>query len=278
MNSTDRVLRSGIYLTNDVVPPALKALRYSWYIMPEGGAYVYDAWQTPQLFNPNIVFLVQYQYRYGRSEGRSGRPTVLDHPLHVALFENNSQSDHPPHQRSRSVNNPLQPPLSCTPRYPHKLDAFLYPSYGDIERFNRQAYRGGIGYHMQRRKEPKSNPLSPPLDAYDVLYDEDDQRRSEAALNPLSPQMDSYGNIIGESTDPDSHGGYLDSFGNTVSYSEPERSYSANYPPIGENSVDSIVDSPRTATFIPMNSAEPETSSTVQEGHVGNIAVQCIGT
>jgi hypothetical protein len=67
---------------------------------------------------------------------------------------------------------------------------------------------------------------------------------------------------------------YLDSFGNPVSFSNPVRSYSANYPPIGENSVDSVEDDPRTATFIPMNSAEPQTSNTVQEGQVVNIAVQ----
>jgi hypothetical protein len=115
---------------------------------------------------------------------------------------------------------------------------------------------------MLRCKDVECHPESPSLNAYGVLYDEDDQRQSEAALNPLSPMMDSYENIIGESTDPDSHSGYLDSFGNPVfepSHSVPERSYSANYPPIGENYVDSIVDNPRTATFIPMNSAEPGT-------------------
>jgi hypothetical protein len=57
---------------------------------------------------------------------------------------------------------------------------------------------------------------------------------------------------------------------------EPEqpRSYSENYPQHPENSVDSIQDDARTTTFIPMNSAEHTTSSTVQEGNVVNIALQ----
>jgi hypothetical protein len=63
------VLRKGIDLDNDVVPRALQADHYTWYIMPEGGAYVYDAWQTPQTFNPNMVFLVKYQPGYGVIEG-----------------------------------------------------------------------------------------------------------------------------------------------------------------------------------------------------------------
>jgi hypothetical protein len=194
------VLRKGIDLDNDVIPRALQAQHYTWYIMPEGGAYVYDAWQTPPTFNPNIVLLVQYQPGYGVSEGGLGRPTVLDHPLHIALFENNIKRYRPPHQRFMNVNDQLRPPESCTPRYPHKLDTVLRHTHGNIEHFHRSGYRGGISYHMLRRWEVERTP-SPPLTPY--YYTEDDQRRSEAALRPLSPDIDSYGNTIGGSTDPE---------------------------------------------------------------------------
>jgi hypothetical protein len=40
--------------------------------MPEGGAYVYDAWQTSKSPNPNIVLLVKQQEAYGVVEGGSG--------------------------------------------------------------------------------------------------------------------------------------------------------------------------------------------------------------
>jgi hypothetical protein len=52
-----RILRDGIDLTIAVMPPPLKALLYAWYFMSEGGAYVYDSWATPLLFNPNIIWL-----------------------------------------------------------------------------------------------------------------------------------------------------------------------------------------------------------------------------
>ncbi len=89
--------------------------------------------------------------------------------------------------------------------------------------------------------------------------------------------MDSYDYIIGESTDPEPKFEYIDSYGNVISRPhspEHEQSYSANYPPMGENFEDSIIDDARTATFYPVNSAEQQTSSTLQEGNVGNIAVQ----
>ncbi len=57
-----------------------------------------------------------------------------------------------------------------------------------------------------------------------------------------------------------------------------QQSYSLNYPLYVDNSVYSVVDNTRTATFHPMNSAEINNSNTVQGGNVGNIAVQCIGT
>ncbi len=57
--------------------------------MPEGGSYVWDAWRSTRDSNPNIVMFTKYHMNYGRIEGGSGRATVLDHPLHIALFEGN---------------------------------------------------------------------------------------------------------------------------------------------------------------------------------------------
>ena len=88
-----RILRDGYELTSAVMPPPLKTLFNAWYLMPEGGAYVYDSWATNLLFNPNIILLDKYQVGYGRGEGKTGRPITLDHPLHIALFDNNTQMD-----------------------------------------------------------------------------------------------------------------------------------------------------------------------------------------
>jgi hypothetical protein len=79
-----RVLQFGITLTNAVVPHPLEVQNYNWYIMPEGGAYVWDAWRTTRNSNPNIVMFVRLHADHGLQEGGSGRPTVLDHPLHIA--------------------------------------------------------------------------------------------------------------------------------------------------------------------------------------------------
>ncbi len=87
------ILRDGIDLTSAVMPSPLKSLFYSWYVMPEGGAYVYDSWASHLLFNPNIILLDKYQIGYGRFEGKIGTPITLDHPLHIALFDNKTQMD-----------------------------------------------------------------------------------------------------------------------------------------------------------------------------------------
>jgi hypothetical protein len=90
-----------------------------------------------------------------------------------------------------NVNDRLQPPESCTPQYPHKLDTVLRHSHGDIDGYKRTGFRGGKRYHMLRRWDVESTPEPPPTPYY---YSEDDQRRSEAAISSSSPEMDSYGN------------------------------------------------------------------------------------
>jgi hypothetical protein len=100
-----QVLKHGIDLKTNVIPHVVEAQGYTWYIIPEGGAYVYDAWRTSNTFNPNIVLFVRHQERYGVVEGGSGRPTVLDHPLHIALFEENFRHYCLPHERFRAIGN-----------------------------------------------------------------------------------------------------------------------------------------------------------------------------
>jgi hypothetical protein len=194
------------------MPPPLKSLQYSWYIMPEGGAYVYDSWVSPLLYNPNIVVLHKYEPGFGRGEGKTGRPVTLDHPLHVALFDNNTQMDPPPHLRTLSVNNPLQPPLSCTPCYPIGLDTVLHHTLGDIESLRNQIAGMSPNEYILQRVAVESNqfgvyPNSPP-DANEDPYDPDEHRRLIAALpqhSSPSREMDEYGNIIGESEEVTSH-------------------------------------------------------------------------
>jgi hypothetical protein len=103
--------------------------------MPEGGAYVYDAWQTTRTFNPNIVLFVRRQEGYGVVEGGSGRPSVLDHPLQIAMFEDNVRHYSLPHERFRAMGTRLLPPQSYTHQYPHQLDTILKHSHGPIDRF-----------------------------------------------------------------------------------------------------------------------------------------------
>jgi hypothetical protein len=141
--------------------------------------------------------------------------------------------DRPPHLRTLSVNDPLQPPVSCTPLYRHRLET-IYPTRGDIELISRQAHRGGTNYFLLQHVAVDCNPESPPLDAYDVISDEEAHRRAIAALPPTLPpsqEMDEWGNIIGDTEDPDSRttDQSLDSHGNPIPL-EPEQSYSANLP------------------------------------------------
>jgi hypothetical protein len=44
--NTWQVLQFGCMLTSQVVPVPLEEPRYTWYIMPKGGAYVWDAWRV----------------------------------------------------------------------------------------------------------------------------------------------------------------------------------------------------------------------------------------
>jgi hypothetical protein len=94
------VLRFGITLTTSVVPYGLEAMGYNWYIMPEGGSYVWETWRSTRDSNPNKVMFVRYHINYGKHEGGSGIATVLDHPLHISLFEGNYRNALPPHERT----------------------------------------------------------------------------------------------------------------------------------------------------------------------------------
>jgi hypothetical protein len=49
------LLRHGKALQTDVIPNILEAERYTCYIMPEGGAYVYDVTSLPPLLIDDIV-------------------------------------------------------------------------------------------------------------------------------------------------------------------------------------------------------------------------------
>jgi hypothetical protein len=140
------VLRFGITLTNTVVPHPLEVLNYNWYIMPEGRAYVWDAWRTTRNSNTNIVMFVQLHADYGLPEGGSGRPTVLDHPLHIALFQGNFRQYLPPHMCSLDNEPRLLPPHAIAPVYPQRMQTTLRRSHGPIARLHMGAQRGGIAY------------------------------------------------------------------------------------------------------------------------------------
>ena len=139
-----KVLKFGITLTTTVVPDRLEAAGFNWYIMPEGGSYVCDAWRCTRDSNPNIVMFIKYHMNYGRQEGGSGRATVLDHPLHISLFEGNYRNALPPHERTLANPPRLLPPQAITPGYPRTLCTVLRQSFGDISTFHNVRYRGGI--------------------------------------------------------------------------------------------------------------------------------------
>jgi hypothetical protein len=168
-------LRHGIALQTYAIPLTLEAEGYTWYIMPEGGAYVYDAWQTSRTFNPTIVLLVQHQEDYGVVEGGSGRPTVLDYPLHIALLEDNFLRYRPPHERFMATGNTLLPPQSYTPQYPRRLDTVLVHSHGPINMFTRRAYRGGLHRHLLHRVDVECTPSS----TITPSYDNDDEKHHQ---------------------------------------------------------------------------------------------------
>jgi hypothetical protein len=151
--------------------------------MPEGGAYVYDSWVTPLLFNHNIILLDKYHVGYGRGEGKSGRPITLDHPLYIALFENNTQMDRPPHLRTLSVNDPLLPPVSCTPQYRKRLETVLNPTRGEIVLIGRQLHHGGTNNWLLQRVAVECHRESSPPQS----FDEELHRRLIAVLPPTSP-------------------------------------------------------------------------------------------
>jgi hypothetical protein len=93
--------------------------------MPEGGAYVWDAWLTNLTYNPNIVLFVKRQANYGTNEGGSGRPTVLDRPHHIALFDKKWRNYQPPYLRTLEIEPRLYPPKEFTPEYPQRLETVL---------------------------------------------------------------------------------------------------------------------------------------------------------
>ncbi len=127
-----RVLKFGITLTTNVVPERLEAAGFNFYIMPDGGSYVWDAWRTTRDSNPNIVMFIKYHANYGRTEGGSGIATVLDHPLHISLFEGNYRNALPPHERTLANPPRLLPPQAITPSYPRLLSTVLNRTFGDI--------------------------------------------------------------------------------------------------------------------------------------------------
>ena len=141
-----QVLRFGITLTTSVVPDRLEAAGFNFYIMPDGGSYVWDAWRTTRDSNPNIVMCIKYHENYGRTEGGSGIATVLDHPLHISLFEGNYRNALPPHERSLANPPRLLPPQAITPGYPRTLSTVLNRTFGDITLLHTRRYRGGIRY------------------------------------------------------------------------------------------------------------------------------------
>jgi hypothetical protein len=112
--------------------------------MPEGGAYIWDAWQTSLSYTLNIVLFVKRQAAYGLNEGGSGRPTVLDHPLHISLFEGNFRDYQPSHLRARANAPRLYPPTSHTRQYPQRLTTVLLRTHGPMNRLHTFGYRGGL--------------------------------------------------------------------------------------------------------------------------------------
>jgi hypothetical protein len=63
-------------------------------------------------------------------EDGSGRPIVLNYPLHIAMFEHNFRRYRPPHEQFMATGNGLLPPVSYTPQYLHRLDTVLVHSHG----------------------------------------------------------------------------------------------------------------------------------------------------
>jgi hypothetical protein len=120
-----KVLKFGITLTNSVVPHPLEVHNYNWYTMPEGGAYVWDAWRTTRSSNPNIVMCVRLHPDYGLEEGGSGKAIVLDHPLHIALFAGNFREYLPTYLRPLARPPRLLPPHTITPVYPQYMQTTL---------------------------------------------------------------------------------------------------------------------------------------------------------
>jgi hypothetical protein len=152
-----QVPKYGITLTTSVVPYPLEAMGYNWYIMPEGGAYVWDSWRTTRDSNPNIVMFVRFHTDYRLDEGGSGPATVFDHPLHISLFTGNYRAL-PPHLRSIARPLRLLPPHAITPVYPQYLETTLRRSDGLISRLHFAAHRRGIAYQRAYRIPVERSP------------------------------------------------------------------------------------------------------------------------
>jgi hypothetical protein len=254
------VLKRGIYLKTDVTPHTLEAKGYTWYIMSEGGAYVYDAWHTSRTFNPNRVLFVRHQEGYGVVEGGYGRPTVLDHPLHIALFEDNFRHYCLPYERFMAMGKRLLPPQLYTPQYPRKLDTVLVHSHGPIDLFLHRAFRGGLHRHLLRRVDVEQTPPPTPSPHY---YSEDENTPTDRITTSslYNSNLNSIERAMVHSKAPSQH--TSESMQNAgLSTPEQPLSYSENYPPHPYNYATNQDDA-RTTTFNPMNSAEQTTSSTV---------------
>jgi hypothetical protein len=220
--------------------------------MPDGETYVWDAWCTTSDSNPNIVLFVKLQADYGVREGGSGKPTVLDHPLHIALFEGNFRQYQPPHLRSLTNEPRLLLPQTLTPVYPQRTHNVLRRSHGPIDRLHIGVHRGGIAYSMSYRVPVEQSP-PPPYSSNSEI----DTPSSEESL-PIAPLVHSP-SPPPESPEPP-----------PISYSDyhPRRPFnpiSARYFDSGSQSID-LDDL--------MNPAELSNSSTVQGGNVVNVAVE----
>jgi hypothetical protein len=180
--------------------------------MPEGGAYVWDAWRTTQDSNPNIDIFVRFHANYGLNEGGSGRATVLDHPLHISLFEGNFRSALPPHERTLATPPRLLPPHAITPVYPQVKRTVLRRTFGDVSRLHLAgAYRGGITHAMAFRVHVEESPPTSDMS--------DSGNESDSGPNNPTDSFTSLGSPPPTSPEPPAQ---------SYSDNHPQRPYNAN--------------------------------------------------
>jgi hypothetical protein len=221
------------------------------------------------------------QADYGSNEGGSGRPTVLDHPLHIALFERIFRQYLPPHLRTLANQPRLLPPLALTLVYPLRLDTVLRRLHGPMHRLHIGGHKGGITQSRLRRVDVKHSPTPSPS------YHSDDEHTpssefhatsstgtsnftdNSASQSPPVEQSPPLPHVESESEEHHNN--------RNTSLEAPPIPYSDNYlrqpyNPISSRYLDSVV-----PPFDPddlMNLAEFSHSSTVQGGNVVNVAVE----